>query len=142
MLFDFVGGDFIYFVNLIKYVDFNGLGECFWQVCYDFDLVLFGLLGLSFMVCYVSGCVIDGSYVLVGGVYNLLGVDGCYWFLQGSGGKYWECDFDLCYLFVLGLFKDFLLNVLYFSYWVNVVQVGDDIDCFYLIVEYLFKGLF
>ncbi|WP_238576432.1 OprD family outer membrane porin, partial [Pseudomonas aeruginosa] len=138
--FDFVGGDSIYLANSIKYADFNGPGERSWQARYDLDLAPFGLPGLSFMARYVSGRAIDGSHAPAGGAYNPLGADGRYRTLQGSGGKHWERDLDLRYLFASGPLKDLSLNVSHLSHRANAAQAGDDIDRLYLIVEYPLKG--
>ncbi|WBH51663.1 Porin D [Pseudomonas aeruginosa] len=138
--FDFVGGDSIYLANSIKYADFNGPGERSWQARYDLDLAPFGLPGLSFMARYVSGRAIDGSHAPAGGAYNPLGADGRYRPLQGSGGKHWERDLDLRYVFASGPLKDLSLNVSHLSHRANAAQAGDDIDRLYLIVEYPLKG--
>ena len=60
--------------------------------------------------------------------------------LQGSGGKHWERDLDLRYLFASGPLKDLSLNVSHLSHRANAAQAGDDIDRLYLIVEYPLKG--
>ncbi|MBM2607475.1 OprD family outer membrane porin, partial [Pseudomonas sp. BIS1] len=103
-------------------------------------LAPFGLPGLSFMARYVSGRAIDGSHAPAGGAYNPLGADGRYRPLQGSGGKHWERDLDLRYLFASGPLKDLSLNVSHLSHRANAAQAGDDIDRLYLIVEYPLKG--
>ncbi|WP_139291124.1 OprD family outer membrane porin, partial [Bacillus cereus group sp. Bce001] len=74
------------------------------------------------------------------GAYNPLGADGRYRPLQGSGGKHWERDLDLRYLFASGPLKDLSLNVSHLSHRANAAQAGDDIDRLYLIVEYPLKG--
>ncbi|MGC3450266.1 OprD family outer membrane porin, partial [Pseudomonas aeruginosa] len=60
--------------------------------------------------------------------------------LQGSGGKHWERDLDLRYVFASGPLKDLSLNVSHLSHRANAAQAGDDIDRLYLIVEYPLKG--
>ena len=112
------------FTNSIKYADFNGPGERSWQARYDLDLAPFGLPGLSFMARYVSGRAIDGSHAPAGGAYNPLGADGRYRPLQGSGGKHWERDLDLRYLFASGPFKDLSLNVSHLSHRANAAQAN------------------
>lgn len=94
--FDFVGGDSIYLANSIKYADFNGPGEGFWQARYDLNLATFGSPGLKFMTRYVTGRGIDGTHAPQGGAYNPLDVDsGEYQPQQGHGGRHWERDIDL-----------------------------------------------
>jgi len=129
--FDFVGGDSIYLANSIKYADFNGPGEKSWQLRYDLDLGVFGIPGLGFMARYVRGSGIDGSHAPA---------DGAYAGMYGRGGRHWERDSELRYVFQSGPAKDLSLYLSQVSHRADAAQGGDDIDRLYLIIEYPLKG--
>lgn len=139
--FDFVGGDSIYLANAIKYADFNGPHERSWQTRYDLDLAPFGVPGLTFMARYVSGRGIDGSRAPVGGAYNPRDpASGVPMPVQGKGGRHWERDVELRYVFVSGPAKGLSVNLSHVSHRGNDAQTAADIDRLYLIFEYLLKG--
>ncbi len=138
--FDFVGGDSIYLANSIKYADFNGPGERSWQARYDLDLAPFGLPGLSFIGAYAAAAPSTAAMRRPAALQPRWAPMAAYRTLQGSGGKHWERDLDLRYLFASGPLKDLSLNVSHLSHRANAAQAGDDIDRLYLIVEYPLKG--
>ncbi|MCY1267888.1 Porin D [compost metagenome] len=141
--FDFVGGDSIYLANSIKFADFNGPHERSWQARYDLDLAPLGVPGMTFMTRYVSGRGIDGSHAPAGGAYNPLDpASGVPVPQQGKGGRHWERDIDLRYVFPSGPAKDLALYLSHVSHRGNDAQAGADIDRLYLILEYPLKGWF
>ncbi|MCY1542992.1 Porin D [compost metagenome] len=95
------------------------------------------------MARYVSGRGIDGSKAPAGGAYNPLDpISGVYAPLQGRGGRHWERDIELRYVFPSGPAKDLSLHLSHVSHQGNDAQAGDDIDRLYLIIEYPLKGWF
>lgn len=139
--FDFVGGDSIYLANSIKYSDFNGPHERSWQLRYDLDFSVLGIPGLTIMARYVSGQGIDGSKAPAGGAYAPLDpTTGVPIPLQGKGGRHWERDLELFYVFQNGPAKDLSVNLAHVSHRGNAAQAGSDIDRLYLIFEYPLKG--
>ncbi|MGG2396615.1 OprD family porin [Pseudomonas sp. SH1-B] len=76
-----------YSVNLVTINVFTKAQTDAWQLRYDYDFASLGIPGLSFMSRYVSGRNIETASV--------------------SGGKEWERDSDLVYVFQDGALKGF-----------------------------------
>ncbi|CAD5110313.1 OprD family porin [Zestomonas carbonaria] len=76
-----------YSVNLVTVNPFTKAGTDAWQARYDFDFVALGVPGLSLMTRYVSGKNVDTATV--------------------RGGREWERDTDLVYVFQEGFLKGF-----------------------------------
>lgn len=121
--------DFIYLDNLIQYSDFNLFKECLLMFCYDFDMVVFGVLGLSFMICYGKGWDVD--YLNVNSVYMCIDVNGNLLINQGC----WECDVEVKYVVQGGVVKDLVFCVCQVIVCFDSFELDFDEVC--LIVEYL-----
>lgn len=135
--FDFVGGDSIYLANSIKYADFNGAHEQSWQLRYDLDASVLGVPGLKFMTRYVRGSQIDGTHAPQGAAYQPFDEEtGRFQPIQGKGGRHWERDIDVKYVVQSGPAKDLLFNLSHVSHRGNDAQGGDDIDRWYVVVQY------
>ncbi|MBH3431145.1 OprD family porin [Pseudomonas alkylphenolica] len=76
-----------YSVNLVTVNTFTKAETDAWQARYDYDFAALGVPGLAFMTRYVNGRNIETARV--------------------SGGKEWERDSDLVYVFQSGTFKGF-----------------------------------
>lgn len=84
--FPFLNGGDPYVVNLVTFNTYTRADEDSWQLRYDYDFVVLGVPGLTFMTRYT-----DGRHVKAANVDN---------------GSEWERDTDITYVIQSGAFKN------------------------------------
>lgn len=111
----YLAGSDPYLFNYVQFGDFANRDERSWQLRYDFDFVVLGLPGLTFMTRYLSGDHID----------------------LGPGqpeGTEWERDTDIAYVVQGGPLKN--LGIKWRNATVRTRHFGNDLDDNRLILSY------
>ncbi|WCM54471.1 OprD family porin [Pseudomonas sp. WJP1] len=111
----YIAGSDPYLFNYVQFGDFANRDERSWQLRYDFDFVVFGMPGLTFMTRYLTGDHID------------LGPG------QPKGAE-WERDTDIGYVVQAGPLKN--LGIKWRNATVRTRHFGNDLDDNRLIVSY------
>lgn len=111
----YIAGSDPYLFNYVQFGDFANRDERSWQLRYDFDFVVLGMPGLTFMTRYITGDHID------------LGPG------QPEGAE-WERDTDIAYVVQGGPLKN--LGIKWRNATVRTRHFGNDLDDNRLILSY------
>jgi len=90
--FAYIAGSDNSLLNLVQINDFGNEDERSWQVRYDYDFAALGIPGLTLMTRYLSGDNVDRG-------------------AGASGGKTWERNTDIAYVFQSGPLKNLGLKL-------------------------------
>ncbi|MGY2260227.1 OprD family porin [Pseudomonas sp. SDO55104_S430] len=111
----YIAGSDPYLFNYVTFGDFANRDERSWQLRYDFDFVVLGVPGLTFMTRYLNGDHID------------LGNN-------QPQGREWERDTDIAYVLQSGPLKN--LGLKWRNATVRTRHFGNDLDDNRLILSY------